>query len=142
MRNSGSLYLLGRSGIFPFHSHQAILCDSVLFEMIKNESPIPPTAEVVSYENLHELQVILFFVSFKSLQMTVLLLSVCHYLLVVQESWADLELWNFVKVAEMLKLGIPDLSLPPPSAPPGEDDISAEMEYTANTGICHSPLIS
>jgi len=80
---------------------QPILSSSVLSQMIKNESKYSLSSEVVSFENLHELQ---------SIQLGVFLLSICHVVIVVQDYVTDLNLWHYLRTIEMLKFSIPDVS--------------------------------
>jgi len=81
---------------------QPILSSSILTQMIKNENKIPLTSDIVSYEHLNELQ---------SIQLGVFILSVCHVVLIVQDFSTDLDLFKFTRTIEMLKYGIPDVSI-------------------------------
>lgn len=49
------------------------------------------------------------------LQLTVLLLSACHRLLVLCDGEEDRRTWELLLAAEMLARGLPDPSLPPPA---------------------------
>jgi hypothetical protein len=76
-----------------------------------------------------------------ALQVAILLLSVCHTVVVVQDQLADPPLWEFVRTALMLKHRVPDVStigmLSYPAAavfepPQPADEFTAELVFAIN----------
>lgn len=94
---------------------QPVLSPSILFQMLDGDYPLP--ADVSSHENLQELQ---------SLQLAVLLFSICHVVVVAHDWAADVDLWKFVRSVEMLKYRIPDVAAHMATLP---DDHTEQNEY-------------
>lgn len=94
--------------------------------MLDGDYPLP--AEVSSHENLQELQ---------SLQLAVLLFSICHVVVVAHDWAADVDLWKFVRSVEMLKYRIPDVAAHMATLP---DDHTEQNEYYPDIGTYHSSL--
>ncbi|CAK9172466.1 unnamed protein product [Ilex paraguariensis] len=90
---------------------QPVFSPSVLAEMIRPDGS--STVSVFSGESLsaelaHELM---------SIQLGVLLTSICHKILVVSEGVHDLNMWRLMATVDLLKHGIPDPSSPTISHP-------------------------
>ncbi|XAR71539.1 hypothetical protein NMG60_11017870 [Bertholletia excelsa] len=85
---------------------QPVFSPSVLAEMIRPDGS--STISVLSGESLsaelaHELM---------SIQLGVLLLSICHVILVISEGVHDINMWRLMLTVDLLKHGIPDPSSP------------------------------
>ncbi|XP_024021025.1 protein SMG9 isoform X1 [Morus notabilis] len=88
---------------------QPVLSPSVLAEIMRPDgsSTIPvPGGESLSAELAHEIM---------SIQLGVLLTSICHILLVVSEGVHDQSMWRLMSTVDLLKHGIPDPSSLTPS---------------------------
>eukprot|EP00308_Calcidiscus_leptoporus_P016788 CAMPEP_0119355114 /NCGR_PEP_ID=MMETSP1334-20130426/3995_1 /TAXON_ID=127549 /ORGANISM="Calcidiscus leptoporus, Strain RCC1130" /LENGTH=384 /DNA_ID=CAMNT_0007368839 /DNA_START=14 /DNA_END=1168 /DNA_ORIENTATION=- len=79
---------------------QPMLSASVLLESVRRESALP--AEVQSHENLVALQ---------SMRIAMLVLSVCHLVVLVQDSLVDVQWLRLLRTAETLRHRIPDISV-------------------------------
>jgi len=79
-------------------------------------------------ETLYELQ---------SLQLSVLLFSICHIVLVVQDWISDLDVWKFIRTTQMMKQKLPDIvtalgntvSVPTTGTKPEETKLGYESEF-------------
>jgi len=96
-------------------NRQPILSPSILFQMLDNDYPLP--ADISSYENLQDLQ---------SLQLAVLIFSICHIVILVHDWTLDIDLWKFIRSVEMLKYRIPDVAAHMATLP---DDHTEQTEY-------------
>eukprot|EP00005_Dracoamoeba_jomungandri_P004270 CAMPEP_0174259672 /NCGR_PEP_ID=MMETSP0439-20130205/8481_1 /TAXON_ID=0 /ORGANISM="Stereomyxa ramosa, Strain Chinc5" /LENGTH=226 /DNA_ID=CAMNT_0015343659 /DNA_START=154 /DNA_END=835 /DNA_ORIENTATION=- len=85
---------------FIFLDSQAVLSASILAATMKSELPLPP--DVISYENLQEVQ---------SIKLAALMFSICHVVIIVSEN-IDLHFWKFIRTVEMLKYRIPNIASP------------------------------
>lgn len=122
---------------------QPVLSPSILVEMMRPDgsSIIPVLAgESLSAELAHEIL---------SIQLGVLLTSICHILLVVSEGVHDHNIWRLMSTVDLLKHGIPDPSslTPSPSqssttSGPEKDskDIHGSGEYMAAPIFVHTKL--
>ncbi|KAM3364114.1 nonsense-mediated mRNA decay factor SMG9 [Capsicum galapagoense] len=119
---------------------QPVFSPSVLAEMIRPDgsSTIPIlSGESLSAELAHELL---------SIQLGVLLASICHIILVVSEGVHDASMWQLMSVVDLLKHGVPDpssltLSHPQSSEKENRDKIlDSEGEYMAEPVFVHTKL--
>lgn len=119
---------------------QPVFSPSVLAEMIRPDgsSTIPIiSGESLSAELAHELL---------SIQLGVLLASICHIILVVSEGVHDASMWQLMSTVDLLKHGIPDpssltLSHPQSSEKENRDIIlDSGGEYMADPVFVHTKL--
>ncbi|OIT37961.1 PREDICTED: protein SMG9-like [Nicotiana attenuata] len=119
---------------------QPVFSPSVLAEMIRPDgsSTVPIiSGESLSAELAHELM---------SIQLGVLLASICHIILVVSEGVHDASMWRLMSTVDLLKHGIPDpssltLSHPQTSEKESRDKIlDGGEEYMADPVFVHTKL--
>ncbi|XP_009780535.1 uncharacterized protein LOC107805827 isoform X2 [Nicotiana tabacum] len=117
---------------------QPVFSPSVLAEMIRPDgSSIVPiiSGESLSAELAHELM---------SIQLGVLLASICHIILVVSEGVHDASMWRLMSTVDLLKHGIPDPSSLTLSHPQSSEKESREKildsgeEYMADPVFVHT----
>lgn len=110
---------------------QPFFSSSALLNMQKVEFPL---GDIVSHEHLLRVQ---------ALQIDLLLLSICHLVLVVQESEPDLLLWRTLRTASMLKQNIADVSSTATDAPEQVGEYSPDIAVVFNklSGSDHLDLI-
>ncbi|KAF3432666.1 hypothetical protein FNV43_RR23768 [Rhamnella rubrinervis] len=120
---------------------QPVFSPSVLAEMMRPDgsSTIPVlSGETLSAELAHEIM---------SIQLGVLLTSICHIVLVVSEGVHDLNMWRLMLTVDLLKHGIPDpsslaSSLSQSIGPEkdGKDKVQEGEEYMATPVFVHTKL--
>ncbi len=103
------------------HKQQPLLSPSLMFQMLLNDYPLP--SDVTSHENFQEIQ---------SIQLAVLMFSVCHVVIVLHEWLADVNFWKFLRTVEMLKYRIPDVASPTVTL---SEDHSEQTEYYPDLGM-------
>jgi protein SMG9 len=91
-----------------FLDTQPLFSPSIVSQMIKSESKVPLTSDFASFEHLHDMQAsdhkrIKVLTFLKSIQLSVFLLSVCHIVLVVDDSYPDLNFWKYLNTVDMLR---------------------------------------
>ncbi|XP_022137865.1 protein SMG9-like [Momordica charantia] len=105
---------------------QPLFSPSVLAEIMRPDGS--STVSVISGESLsaelaHDLM---------SIQLGILLASICHIVLVISEGFHDLNMWNLMLTVDLLKHGLPDPSSPIFSHPPNSN-AGSEKEYKDKT---------